>query len=53
LGLEPGPAIGRALEAIAEAQAVGEVSTPEQALMLAREVVRGESRVRGLPRSQA
>jgi tRNA nucleotidyltransferase/poly(A) polymerase len=53
LGLEPGPAIGRALEAIAEAQAAGEVSTPEQALMLAREVVRGESRVRGLPRSQA
>jgi hypothetical protein len=51
LGLEPGPAIGRALDAIAEAQAAGEVSTPEQALTLAREVVRGESGVPRSPRS--
>ncbi|MEX0787514.1 MAG: hypothetical protein WD906_04785 [Anaerolineales bacterium] len=50
LGLDPGPAIGRALEAIAEAQATGEVSTPEQALTLAREVIRGESGIAGSPR---
>jgi putative nucleotidyltransferase with HDIG domain len=36
LGLPPGPLIGRLLEAVGEAQAAGEVSTPEEALELAR-----------------
>jgi tRNA nucleotidyltransferase/poly(A) polymerase len=36
LGLPPGPAIGRALEAIAEERAAGTISTREQALALAR-----------------
>jgi len=35
LGLEPGPEIGRLLEAVREAQAAGEVTTPEEALALA------------------
>jgi len=37
LKLQPGPLIGQLLEAIHEAQAMGEVSTREQALELARE----------------
>jgi putative nucleotidyltransferase with HDIG domain len=37
--LEPGPQIGRLLEAIREAQAVGQVCTREQALILAREAL--------------
>ncbi len=36
LGIEQGPEVGRLLEIIREAQAVGEVSTPEEALTLAR-----------------
>ncbi len=36
LGLEPGPLVGDLLEAIREAQAMGEVSTREQAIALAR-----------------
>lgn len=36
LGLEPGPQIGELLAAIEEAQAAGEVDTPEQALAFAR-----------------
>lgn len=38
LGLEPGPKVGRLLEAIREAQAAGEVQTHEQALSLARKI---------------
>jgi len=36
LGLDPGPEIGRLLEALREAQAAGEVKTREEALALAR-----------------
>jgi putative nucleotidyltransferase with HDIG domain len=36
LGLEPGPQIGRLLEAVREAQAAGEVHSREEALALAR-----------------
>ena len=36
LSLQPGPVIGKLIEAIREAQAIGEVSTREQALDLAR-----------------
>jgi tRNA nucleotidyltransferase/poly(A) polymerase len=36
LNLQPGKQIGALLEAVREAQAVGEISTPEQALELAR-----------------
>lgn len=36
LGLEPGPELGRLLEALREAQAAGEVCTREEALALAR-----------------
>ncbi len=35
LGLAPGPDVGRLLRALAEAQAAGEIATPEQALALA------------------
>ncbi|MBN2148490.1 MAG: HD domain-containing protein, partial [Anaerolineales bacterium] len=35
LGLQPGPLIGQLLEAIREAQASGQVTTPEQAIALA------------------
>ncbi len=37
LGLEPGPAIGRLLEAIREAQATGKVSSREQAIDFGRD----------------
>jgi len=37
LGLEPGALLGELLEAIREAQAAGDVGTPEEALALARE----------------
>jgi len=40
LGLEPGPQIGRLLEAVREAQAAGEVETQEQALALASKLSR-------------
>lgn len=36
LGLEPGPQIGKILEAVFEAQAVGEVTTKEEALAYAK-----------------
>jgi len=36
LGLHPGPQVGKLLEAIREAQAIGEVQTREQALEVAR-----------------
>lgn len=43
LGLRPGPLVGKVLEAVREAQAVGEVSSREEALVLARRWV-GELR---------
>ena len=36
LGIEPGPAIGRILDAIDEERAAGTITTREQALALAR-----------------
>ncbi len=39
LGLEPGPEVGRVLEAVREAQAAGEVSTREEAMALAKRMV--------------
>lgn len=38
LGIDPGPEVGRLLEAIREAQAVGEVRDKEQALAFARRI---------------
>jgi len=38
-GLSPGPQIGRLLESIQEAQATGEVTTPEQAFELAARLI--------------
>jgi poly(A) polymerase len=38
-GFKPGPAFGRALEAVATAQLEGDIHTPEQALDLARSVL--------------
>ena len=38
LGVGPGPAVGAALEAVREAQMIGEITTREQALALARRV---------------
>jgi poly(A) polymerase len=43
LGLSPGPEVGRLLDAIDEAQAVGEVSTREEALALARTLLQEAS----------
>jgi poly(A) polymerase len=39
-GLDPGPLLGELLEAVREAQAVGEVATKEEALAVARERLR-------------
>jgi hypothetical protein len=39
--LNPGPMIGQLLDAIREAQATGQVSTREQALLLARQQIEG------------
>ncbi|HQZ53110.1 MAG TPA: hypothetical protein PLG23_06575 [Thermoflexales bacterium] len=39
LGVGPGPAVGAALEAVREAQMIGEIVTREQALALARWVI--------------
>ncbi len=39
LGVVPGPAVGAALEAVREAQMIGEITTREQALALARRVI--------------
>jgi hypothetical protein len=41
LGLEPGPLIGRILDAIDEERAAGTISTREEALALARELAEG------------
>lgn len=41
LGIAPGPLVGRILAAIREAQAVGEVTTVEEALSLARRIAEG------------
>jgi tRNA nucleotidyltransferase/poly(A) polymerase len=43
LGLEPGPRIGRILEAIDEERAAGTISTREEALALARELAEAEA----------
>jgi putative nucleotidyltransferase with HDIG domain len=43
LHLSPGPQIGRLLEAIREAQASGEVSTPQQAIELAGAILAGKT----------
>ena len=37
LGLKPGPEVGRLLQLIEEAQAVGEIVTAEEALALVKE----------------
>jgi tRNA nucleotidyltransferase/poly(A) polymerase len=42
LGLEPGPAIGRILAAIAEERAAGTIETREEALALARRIAEDE-----------
>jgi poly(A) polymerase len=42
-GLEPGPKIGELLEALREAQAVGDVNTPQEALNFARERLNDQS----------
>ncbi len=42
LNLESGPTVGRLLEMIIEAQAAGQVTTKDEALRLARDVIRGE-----------
>ena len=42
LGLEPGPEIGRILDAIDEERAAGTISTREEALELARALAKGE-----------
>ncbi len=39
LGLSPGPALGRILEAIEEAQGTGEISTRDEAISLARRLL--------------
>jgi poly(A) polymerase len=39
LDLSPGPAIGRLLEALGEAQATGEIATREEALALAKRII--------------
>ena len=43
LGLEPGPLIGRILDAIDEERAAGTISTRDDALALARELAEGEA----------
>jgi poly(A) polymerase/tRNA nucleotidyltransferase (CCA-adding enzyme) len=43
LGIGPGPQVGRLLAAIGEAQAGGDITTPEEALALARRLIRDES----------
>ena len=44
LGLKPGPTIGRLLDAIDEAHAVGELATPEEAIEYARRLLAEEAR---------
>jgi hypothetical protein len=38
LGLEPGPVLRILLDAVKEAHAAGEIATPEEAFVLARQV---------------
>jgi hypothetical protein len=38
-GFKPGPAFGRALEAVATAQLEGEIHSPDEALTVARSVL--------------
>jgi tRNA nucleotidyltransferase/poly(A) polymerase len=40
LGMEPGPAVGRVLQALREAQAMGQVSTKEEAIGLVRSLMK-------------
>jgi hypothetical protein len=40
LGVEPGPAVGRLLELVAEERAVGTISTRDEALDLVRRELR-------------
>jgi poly(A) polymerase len=42
LGIEPGPEVGRLLAALEEAQFAGEVSSPEEAVSFARELLASE-----------
>ena len=42
LGIEPGPLVGRILAVVQEAQFVGEVRTRDQALELAKQILRAE-----------
>jgi hypothetical protein len=39
LGIEPGPQLGRVLDALEEAQFAGEVSSPDEAVGLARKLL--------------
>ena len=41
-GISPGPRIGRVLSAIAEAEAIGEVNTTEEAIRLATQYLKSE-----------
>lgn len=52
LGLKPGPIVGELLRAIDEAQAVGEISTREEALRLARRILSKRDEPPDLPASQ-
>ena len=44
LGIAPGPLVGRLLAAVGEAQARGDITTPEQAIELARRLLQHEQR---------
>jgi poly(A) polymerase len=41
-GMKPGPEMGKILEAIAEAQATGEITTEEEGLQLAARIIGGQ-----------
>jgi putative nucleotidyltransferase with HDIG domain len=43
LGIEPGPLVGRLLAAVGEAQAGGDITTPEEGIALARRLWQDES----------
>ena len=47
LGLAPGPTVGRLLRTLAEAQAVGELSTTQEALALAEKLMTDSSQTTG------
>jgi poly(A) polymerase len=44
LDIEPGPLVGRLLAAVGEAQAGGDITTPEEAIALARQLLQNEKR---------